>query len=120
MAARCRATWITRKSLENACAIVAATGGSTNAGLHIPAIAHEAGIKFTLEDVAAAFERTPLNGNLRPGGAYHAQDVRRIGGVAVIAKTLYCKRPSAWRYADRQPAARSPRNARMRPIRTAT
>jgi dihydroxy-acid dehydratase len=79
---------ITRKSLENACAIVAATGGSTNAGLHIPAIAHEAGIRFTLEDVAAVFERTPLIGNLRPGGAYHAQDVCRIGGVPVIAKTL--------------------------------
>jgi dihydroxy-acid dehydratase len=79
---------VTRKSLENACAVVAATGGSTNAGLHIPAIAHEAGIRFTLEDVAQVFERTPLVGNLRPGGAYYAEDVHRLGGIAVIVKTL--------------------------------
>ncbi len=79
---------ITRASLENACAIVAATGGSTNAALHIPAIAHEAGIRFTLDDVAAVFERTPLIGNLRPAGAHHAQDVYRVGGVPMIAKAL--------------------------------
>ena len=79
---------VTRASLENACAIVAATGGSTNAALHIPAIAHEAGIRFTLEDVAAVFERTPLIGNLRPGGDYHAQDVHAAGGVPMIAKAL--------------------------------
>jgi dihydroxy-acid dehydratase len=79
---------VTRKSLENACAVVAATGGSTNAGLHLPAIAHEAGVRFTLDDVAAMFERTPLIGNLRPGGQYHAQDVHRVGGVPMIVKTL--------------------------------
>ncbi|KMW57679.1 Dihydroxy-acid dehydratase [Candidatus Rhodobacter oscarellae] len=79
---------ITRKSLENACAIVAATGGSTNAGMHISAIAHEAGITFTMDDVGAVFERTPLIGNLRPGGAYYAIDVHRLGGVAVIIKEL--------------------------------
>jgi dihydroxy-acid dehydratase len=79
---------VTRKSLENACAVVAATGGSTNAALHLPAIAHEAGIRFTLEDVAAMFERTPLIGNLRPGGQYHAEDVHRVGGVPMIVKTL--------------------------------
>jgi dihydroxy-acid dehydratase len=79
---------VTRVSLENACAIVAATGGSTNAALHIPAIAHEAGIRFTLEDVAAVFERTALIGNLRPAGDYHAQDVYRVGGVPMIAKAL--------------------------------
>jgi dihydroxy-acid dehydratase len=79
---------VTRASLENACAIVAATGGSTNAALHIPAIAHEAGIRFTLDDVAAVFERTPLIGNLRPAGDYHAQDVHRVGGVPMIAKAL--------------------------------
>jgi dihydroxy-acid dehydratase len=79
---------VTRKSLENACAVVAATGGSTNAGLHIPAIAHEAGIKFTLSDVAEVFERTPLIGNLQPGGVYYAEDVHRLGGIAVIVKTL--------------------------------
>ena len=55
---------VTRTSLENAAAAVAATGGSTNAGLHLPAIAHEAGIRFTLDDVAEVFRRTPLIGNL--------------------------------------------------------
>jgi len=79
---------ITRKSLENACAIVAATGGSTNAGMHISAIAHEAGILFTMDDVGAVFERTPLIGNLRPGGQYYALDVHRLGGVPVIIKEL--------------------------------
>src|ERR1700730_13574386 len=79
---------ITRKSLENACAIVAATGGSTNAALHIPALAHEAGIRFTLDDVAEVFERTPLIGNLQPGGQYYAQDVEAVGGVRMIVKTL--------------------------------
>lgn len=79
---------VTRKSLENACAVVAATGGSTNAALHLPAIAHEAGIRFTLDDVAAMFERTPLIGNLRPGGQYYAEDVHRAGGVPMITKTL--------------------------------
>jgi len=79
---------VTRESLENACAIVAATGGSTNAGLHIPAIAHEAGIVFTLDDVAKVFERTPLIGNLQPGGEYYSEDVHRLGGVKVIIKAL--------------------------------
>jgi dihydroxy-acid dehydratase len=79
---------VTRASLENACAIVAATGGSTNAALHIPALAHEAGIRFTLDDVAAVFERTPLIGNLQPGGQYYAPDVEAIGGVPTIVKTL--------------------------------
>jgi dihydroxy-acid dehydratase len=79
---------VSRKSLENACAVVAATGGSTNAALHLPAIAHEAGIRLTLDDVAAMFERTPLIGNLRPGGQYYAEDVYRAGGVPMIVKTL--------------------------------
>ncbi|MEJ8572049.1 dihydroxy-acid dehydratase [Microbaculum marinum] len=79
---------ITRASLENACAIVAATGGSTNAAMHIPAIANEAGVRFTLADAAAVFERTPLIGNLQPGGRYYAQHVNAIGGVAVIVKEL--------------------------------
>jgi dihydroxy-acid dehydratase len=79
---------ITQASLENACAIVAATGGSTNAGMHICAIGHEAGIAFTMDDVGAVFERTPLIGNLRPGGAYYALDVHRLGGVPMIAKAL--------------------------------
>jgi len=79
---------VTRKSLENASAVVAATGGSTNAGLHIPAIAHEAGIRFTLDDVAEVFDRTPLIANLRPGGEYHAKDVYDVGGVPVLLKEM--------------------------------
>lgn len=79
---------VTRKSLENACAIVAATGGSTNAALHIPAIANEAGIKFTLADVGTVFERTPLVANLQPGGAYLAKDLHRVGGAPVVFKSL--------------------------------
>jgi len=79
---------ITRRSLENACAIVAATGGSTNAPLHIPAIAHEAGITFTMDDVAAVFARTPLIADLKPGGRYLARDVYYAGGAPLILKAL--------------------------------
>ena len=79
---------VTRQSLENAAAAVAATGGSTNAGLHLPAIAHEAGIRFTLDDVAEVFARTPLIGNLQPGGKYLAVDLHRVGGVPSVLKAL--------------------------------
>jgi dihydroxy-acid dehydratase len=79
---------VTRKSLENACAAVAATGGSTNAGLHLPAIAHEAGIRFSLDDVAAVFARTPLIADLQPGGRFLAVDLHRVGGVGVVLKAL--------------------------------
>jgi len=79
---------VTRMSLENGAAIVAATGGSTNAALHLPAIANEAGISFTLDDVGDVFSRTPLIGNLRPGGKYTAKDVHDIGGAAVVIRTL--------------------------------
>ncbi len=79
---------VTRRALENASAIVAATGGSTNAALHIPAIANEAGIRFTVDDVAAVFARTPLIGDLRPGGKYLAKDVYEHGGVSVIIRAL--------------------------------
>jgi dihydroxy-acid dehydratase len=79
---------VTRKALENACAVVSATGGSTNAALHLPAIAHEAGIKFHLDDVAEIFARTPLIADLRPGGQYLARDVYYIGGAGVILRTL--------------------------------
>ena len=79
---------ITRKSLENAAAAVAATGGSTNAGLHLPAIAHEVGISFTLEDVAKVFVRTPLIADLQPGGKYLALDLHRVGGTRVVLKAL--------------------------------
>jgi dihydroxy-acid dehydratase len=79
---------VTRKSLENAAAVVAATGGSTNAGLHLPAIAHEAGLRFTLDDVAEVFARTPLIADLAPGGRYLAVDVFRIGGTDAVLKAL--------------------------------
>jgi dihydroxy-acid dehydratase len=79
---------VTRKSLENGAAIVAATGGSTNAALHLPALANEAGISFTIDDVGKVFARTPLIGNLRPGGKYTAKDVYDIGGTAVVVRAL--------------------------------
>lgn len=79
---------VTVEALENACAIVAATGGSTNAAMHIPAIAHEAGIRFTMEDAAAVLQRTPFLGNLRPGGKYHAKDVYEVGGSSVVIAEL--------------------------------
>ncbi|WP_207003724.1 dihydroxy-acid dehydratase [Trinickia mobilis] len=79
---------VTRKSLENACAAVAATGGSTNAALHIPAIAHEAGLRFTLDDVQRVFERIPLIGDLQPGGRYLAQDLHHAGGVPAVLNAL--------------------------------
>ena len=79
---------VTRKSLENAAAIVAATGGSTNAALHLPAMAHEAGIDFDLFDVAEIFKKTPYIANLRPGGKYVAKHLYDIGGVGVVIKEL--------------------------------
>src|SRR5258708_8463264 len=77
-----------RKVLENGKAVVAATGGSTNAALHLPALANEAGISFTIDDVGEVFARTPLIGNLRPGGKYTAKDVYDIGGTAVVIRAL--------------------------------
>ena len=79
---------VTRKALENAATIVAATGGSTNAGLHLPAIANEIGIKFDLMDVAKIFKRTPYLADLKPGGKYVAKDMWEAGGVPMLLKTL--------------------------------
>ncbi|MDA0240928.1 MAG: dihydroxy-acid dehydratase [Proteobacteria bacterium] len=79
---------VTREALENAAAIVAATGGSTNTALHIPAIAHEAGIAFSMDDLAEVWDRTPLIANLKPGGAYNAKSVYELGGVPVILREL--------------------------------
>jgi dihydroxy-acid dehydratase len=78
----------TLKAFENAATIVAATGGSTNAGLHLPAMAHECGIDFDLMDVAAIFKRTPYIADLKPGGKYVAKDVYDIGGVPQIMRAL--------------------------------
>ena len=80
---------VTRKALENAATVVAATGGSTNTGLHLPAIANEAGIKFDLMDVAKIFKRTPYLADLKPGGKYVAKDMWLAGGVPMLLKTLY-------------------------------
>jgi len=79
---------VTRKSMENAARVVACTGGSTNAGLHLPAIAHEAGIEFYLEDVCEIFRDTPYFVDLKPGGTYVAKDLYDAGGIPVVMKEL--------------------------------
>ncbi|MGC6475464.1 MAG: dihydroxy-acid dehydratase [Parvibaculales bacterium] len=79
---------VTRKSLENAATVVAATGGSTNGGLHLPAMAHEAGIDFDLMEVAEIFKKTPYIADLKPGGQYVAKDMYEAGGVPMLLKTL--------------------------------
>ncbi|MFX0541746.1 dihydroxy-acid dehydratase [Roseovarius sp. S4756] len=79
---------VTLKSLQNAARVVACTGGSTNAGLHLPAIAHEAGIDFFLEDVCDIFRDTPYFVDLKPGGAYVAKDLYDVGGIPVVMKEL--------------------------------
>lgn len=78
----------TRAAFENAARVVAATGGSTNAALHLPAMAHEAGIAFDLFDVAEIFKTTPYIGDLKPGGQYVAKDMHEAGGVYMAMKTL--------------------------------
>ena len=79
---------VTRKSLENAARVVACSGGSTNAGLHLPAIAHEAGIDFDLFDVCEIFRDTPYFVDLKPGGQFVAKDLYEAGGVPVVMKEL--------------------------------
>jgi dihydroxy-acid dehydratase len=80
---------VTKKSLENAATIVAATGGSTNAALHLPALANEIGIKFDLMDVAKIFKKTPYLADLKPGGKYVAKDMWEAGGVPMLLRTLF-------------------------------
>ena len=79
---------VTRKSLENAARVVAASGGSTNGALHLPAIAHEAGIDFDLHDVAAIFRETPYIADLKPAGRYVMKDLGDVGGVPILMKAL--------------------------------
>ena len=79
---------VTRKSLENAAAIVAATGGSTNAVLHLPAIANECGIDFDAFDISEVFKRTPYIADMKPGGKYVAKDLYEAGGVQMILKVM--------------------------------
>ena len=80
---------VTRKALENAAVVVAATGGSTNAALHLPAMANEAGIDFDLFDVAEIFKKTPYIADMKPGGRYVAKDLFDAGGVQLVMKTLF-------------------------------
>ncbi|MCY4053323.1 MAG: dihydroxy-acid dehydratase [Hyphomicrobiales bacterium] len=79
---------VTRKALENAAVVVASTGGSTNAALHLPAVAHEAGIEFDLFEVAEIFRRTPYLADLKPGGRFVARDMFVAGGVPMLMRTL--------------------------------
>jgi dihydroxy-acid dehydratase len=79
---------VTRKALENAATVVAATGGSTNAALHLPAIGNECGVKFDLFDVAEVFKRTPYIADLKPSGRYVAKDMFEAGGIPLLLKTL--------------------------------
>src|ERR1041385_8644858 len=79
---------VTRKALENAAAVVAATGGSTNGALHLPAIANECGMKFDLFDVAEVMQRTPYIADLKPSGQYVAKDMFEAGGIPLLMKTL--------------------------------
>ncbi|MAH02973.1 MAG: dihydroxy-acid dehydratase [Candidatus Pelagibacter sp.] len=79
---------VTKKSLENAAVVVAASGGSTNAALHLPAMANEAGINFSLEDVTKISKKTPYIADLKPGGKYVAKDLYEIGGVPILIKAL--------------------------------
>src|ERR1700749_3664322 len=79
---------VTRKAFENAAMTVAATGGSTNAALHLPAMAHEAGIDFDIFDVGEIFRKTPYIGDLKPGGKYVAKDLFEAGGIPLVLKAL--------------------------------
>ncbi len=79
----------TREAFENAAIVVAATGGSTNAALHLPAMAHECGVEFDLRDVAEIFQKTPYIASLKPGGDYVARDFGEAGGVPMLMKTLH-------------------------------
>jgi dihydroxy-acid dehydratase len=79
---------VTRKAIENAATVVAAAGGSTNGGLHIPAIANEAGIDFDLHAFGEISKRTPYIGDLKPGGRYVMKDLHDVGGVPVLMKAL--------------------------------
>src|SRR5687767_13238584 len=79
---------VTRRAFENAAMTVAATGGSTNAALHLPAMANEAGISFDLFDVGEIFKKTPYIGDLKPGGKYVAKDLFEAGGIPLVLKAL--------------------------------
>ena len=92
---------VTRRSLENAIASVSATGGSTNAALHLPAIAAEFGMTLTLDEFTAVADRTPLIADMRPGGRYAAADMYDAGGVGLVMRELLKGGPAPRRRADR-------------------
>ena len=79
---------VTRQALENAAAVVSATGGSTNGALHLPAMANEVGIDFPLEEVAEIFKKTPYLADLKPGGHYVAKDMGEAGGMPMLMRTM--------------------------------
>jgi len=79
---------LTRKAIENAIASVAATGGSTNAVLHLLAIAHEAGVELSIDDFDLISARTPLIADLKPGGRFVANDLYKAGGIPLVVKRL--------------------------------
>jgi dihydroxy-acid dehydratase len=79
---------VTLKALENAATVVAASGGSTNAALHLPAIANEAGIDFDIHAIGRIYKRTPYIGDFKPGGKYVMKDLHEVGGVPVLMKAL--------------------------------
>ncbi len=91
---------ISKKSLENAVALVNALGGSTNAVLHYLAIAHAAGIDFTLDDFQRVSDRTPLIADLKPSGEYLMEDVHGVGGTPAVMKYLLEERLFTWRLYD--------------------
>ena len=97
----------TRAAFENAARVVAATGGSTNGALHLPAMAHECGIEFDLFDVAEIFKSTPYIADLKPGGKYVAKDMHEAGGVYMVMKTLL-----AGGFLDPEPHDRDRQDAR--------
>ena len=79
---------LTREAFENAVTLVVAMGGSTNTALHLPAIAHEAGVDLTLDDIHAISMRTPLIADMKPGGKYVMYDLDRVGGIPLVTKRL--------------------------------
>ena len=95
---------VTRNSLENAIASVSATGGSTNAALHLPAIAAEFGMTLTLDEFTAVADRTPLIADMRPGGRYAAADMYDAGGVGLVMRELLKAGPAPRRREDRRRA----------------
>ena len=114
-AARCRASWSRASRSRTPPPWWPRPAARTNAGLHLPAIAHEAGVRFTLDDVAEVFARTPLIANLQPGGKYLALDLHRVGGVGVVLKALLDGGHLHGDCARRCRAARWPRNWRGAP-----